>query len=505
MNSVINFFKLKHSLFLLTAIYLVFRIFFLTKLPIFNDEAIYLDWAWRETHVPGHLFYSLYDAKQPLLMWLFGMSQSILTDPLLAGRIVSVAVGLLSLFGIYKLSNVLLGGKSALLCSVVYISLPIFLFYDRQALMESAMVSTGIWSCYYTIKVIRDNRYTSSAMLGLILGIGYFIKSTALIFLVVSITLLVIQFFRGRQNHEFFRHLGLCLGIFLSTIMLLLIQPEYWRTLGSSKRYVLTLPELFSQSASYWYLKGLQTMKVLLFGVTPFVFIVSLVGMYGVYKQGNPQQRLVLLWLVLAFVLQLTFSRFITARYLVPFLSLFVIFAFLPLQKIRSKTNFTLSYISLLVVPVILSLFQVILPYSYLAYGGVGSNEGYLEGQTSGYGIKETAAFLMNVSEGKEAFVAFAQNAGNPESAMIVYLQKKAGITTGYLDKNSLGDLSQISCLASPMPLYYVSREEQRGGLDSYLEKVRTIRQPTGSYTIGIYQLRKNCTGKTLQLSLINT
>ena len=50
---------------LLTIFYFVFRLVNLTKLPIFNDEAIYLDWGWRETHRAGFLYYSLYDAKQP--------------------------------------------------------------------------------------------------------------------------------------------------------------------------------------------------------------------------------------------------------------------------------------------------------------------------------------------------------------------------------------------------------------------------------------------------------
>src|ERR1035437_2049252 len=108
-NLVIRFFfKFKKSviknkyLTLLIIFYFVFRLINLTKLPIFNDEAIYLDWGWRETHRDGFLYYSLYDAKQPFLMWIFGIAESIISDPLFAGRLVSVVSGFLTLIGIYK-------------------------------------------------------------------------------------------------------------------------------------------------------------------------------------------------------------------------------------------------------------------------------------------------------------------------------------------------------------------------------------------------------------------
>ena len=41
----------------LLGVYVLFRLSNLTLLPIFNDEAIYLDWGWRETHSAGNLYY----------------------------------------------------------------------------------------------------------------------------------------------------------------------------------------------------------------------------------------------------------------------------------------------------------------------------------------------------------------------------------------------------------------------------------------------------------------
>ena len=70
-------FIIKHKFILLVScLYFLIRLINLTLLPIFNDESIYLHWAWHETRT-GDLYYSLYDAKQPFLMWFFGIFENI--------------------------------------------------------------------------------------------------------------------------------------------------------------------------------------------------------------------------------------------------------------------------------------------------------------------------------------------------------------------------------------------------------------------------------------------
>jgi 4-amino-4-deoxy-L-arabinose transferase-like glycosyltransferase len=102
---------LRHPLLFLLLFYFITHLINLTAIPIFNDESIYLDWGWRETHTPGYLYYSLYDGKQPLLMWLFGIAAHILPDPLFAGRFISVICGALTLIGVYTLTLLLLSRK----------------------------------------------------------------------------------------------------------------------------------------------------------------------------------------------------------------------------------------------------------------------------------------------------------------------------------------------------------------------------------------------------------
>ena len=66
-------FLYRHPYLLLLAVfYFSLRLYNLTILPIFNDESIYLNWGWQETHIAGMAYYSLFDAKPPFLMDNFG-------------------------------------------------------------------------------------------------------------------------------------------------------------------------------------------------------------------------------------------------------------------------------------------------------------------------------------------------------------------------------------------------------------------------------------------------
>ncbi|MEM4230696.1 MAG: glycosyltransferase family 39 protein, partial [Candidatus Pacearchaeota archaeon] len=177
MTRLKNYLVNKHLL-LIFILYFSLRLTNLTLLPIFNDEAIYLDWGWRETHIPGALYYSLYDGKQPLLMWLFGISETIFIDPLFAGRIISVFTGAFTLLGLYLITKILFNKKAAVISALLYIFVPIFMFFDRQALMESAIAAVGVISCYFLVRTADTNAQKYSYWLGIILGIGFFIKSS---------------------------------------------------------------------------------------------------------------------------------------------------------------------------------------------------------------------------------------------------------------------------------------------------------------------------------------
>src|SRR3989344_7406580 len=58
------------------------RLFNLTIIPIFTDEAIYLRWAQIALTDPRWRFISLIDGKQPLFIWLLLPVLKLMSDPL---------------------------------------------------------------------------------------------------------------------------------------------------------------------------------------------------------------------------------------------------------------------------------------------------------------------------------------------------------------------------------------------------------------------------------------
>ena len=66
------------------------RLYHLTILPVFADEAIYVRWAQVMRAEETLRFLPLSDGKQPLFMWLIIPFFKMFSEPLFAGRFVSV-------------------------------------------------------------------------------------------------------------------------------------------------------------------------------------------------------------------------------------------------------------------------------------------------------------------------------------------------------------------------------------------------------------------------------
>jgi 4-amino-4-deoxy-L-arabinose transferase-like glycosyltransferase len=514
-NKLLNFsFKwIRENKFLLCSalLYFVLRLINLTKLPIFNDEAIYLDWGWRETHRTGNLYYSLYDAKQPFLMWIFGISESIFSDPLFAGRLVSVFAGLLTLVGIYKITKDFFTQKAALLAALFYIAVPIFSFYDRQALMESSIAAVGIWSCFFILKSIKEKsslKYPIFA--GLILGIGLFIKSSSLVFLVsyaFFVLFHALYFKKMKMINNFFASSV----IFLATVSLLLINPQFWDTIGSNSRYTLTVSELLAFPFVKWLQSFLANLQIGFYGITPLLFLASLIGIIMILRKKDLFKNIFLSFFIMAFLVTTFFVRTATERYLISFLPFLVIpasyltFLFFAKNKIFG----TCLMVIIFIVPFCLTVFQVVRPANYLLAEEkltYFDNSGYLHGFTSGYGINGTVDYFKKISVKNKITVTIAENTGNPESAIIDYFNKSLSVQVVYMDARIFGPgINVYDCFSSSVPLYFVARGEQLAGLNKYLEKLKMIKNPYGPNTIGIYVLKKNCKGKTFQLNPMST
>jgi hypothetical protein len=137
----------RRGLFLAVVFFVLTRALALASFPIFNDEAIYLqytqlihdDWS-KNRFISMNGEYG--DWKPPLQYWLTAPIIRLGHDPLIAGRLVSVCISFFGLFGTYLFARELFGRKEASLAALAYALCPTVLFHNDQFTAETFLFST---------------------------------------------------------------------------------------------------------------------------------------------------------------------------------------------------------------------------------------------------------------------------------------------------------------------------------------------------------------------------
>ncbi len=496
---------LRHRLILgLLVFYFIFHFINLTLLVPYNDESIYIDWAWSDTHLPGHLYDSLVDSKQPLTFWIFGIFENFLADPLFAGRFVSVLFGAGTLVGIYAIAKKMFDKQVAFLSALVFAIVPIFVFYNRQALMEADVACIGIWAFYALLNLIHKPNLQNGRTLGILLGIGFLIKSSILLFIASAVAILLFAILKkGRK--ELIKPSLVAIVSMLIVDTILFVSAYFWQTFGSNDRYSLTFGELSRFPFGTWWTNVWRFIDIGFFFITPVVFLCGISGLVLMWRKKVEDSSIYLTYFILALFLEMFLARSQNQRYLMPFLPFFIIPGVYLLTFLK---NTVMRYVAtgiFVMVPLVCSLYLIVSPDSYImhmAKVSADSNVEHVRGQTSGYGIKEIMSYIKDNSiPTKPTLVFFAINSGNPENAIDAYSDKDLQLFPFHIDAKFFPDIGTYQCMTSQYPVFFVTRYDQRVGLDRFFVLAKSFPNPDGKYSLGVYTLKNNCKGKTISLS----
>src|SRR3989344_1683376 len=174
------------------ALAVLLRFYHLTALPIFADEAIYIRWAQIMRVDPSLRFLPQTDGKQPLYMWVLMPVSKIISDPLLAGRILSGLLGIGTGAGVATLAYLLFKNlRLSLMAAAIWAVLPYSVFFNRMALVDSMLAFFLIW--YFTLLylAISRRRFDMSLLAGFSAGFAWLTKSPAIFALALSPSLLL--------------------------------------------------------------------------------------------------------------------------------------------------------------------------------------------------------------------------------------------------------------------------------------------------------------------------
>jgi hypothetical protein len=447
----------------LSVFYLLTRLIFLARYPIFNDEAIYLRYAWVMTHVPRQLWYSLSDSgKQPLLYWLYGLSWQVIHNPLLGGRLVSVFIGLTTVWAVC-----LLGGWTA---GILFITAPLFVFFDRLALVDSALAALFAWLLVLLMKLEKRRAIRIAILAGILVGISFWIKSTGIIFCIIAILALARFSFRAILSF---------IGTVCVIIFPLVLRPESIRIFEMAHEYTYTMHELIGVHFVNVWGNLINTVFVYVGYISPLIFGAAFL---------RKKNFLFFAWVFsIAFVV--VFGRSVHGRYVLFTAIPMIILASTWLAKHKAFLYITMgsmTFLSAILVvdsPNFFYLFPQWMVFRTESWQ-------YVDGWPSGYGVKEALNAIDADRRGERALVAVRWDSGNPEDAMFVYTKENTEVTTKYLDPRLPDDAREVLTASAHGRVYFVTRQGQYNGFERYLIPLAQFPKPGGKEKVELFRVR---------------
>ena len=160
--------------------YLATRLAALTVLPIFFDETGHIRWAiW------------ISQGQKIEKPWQYGKGLQIFAGALLfpwardhylwASRALAVLFGAGTLAGAILLGRALGGARVGVLAGLFYIACPYALVYDRLALTDPAMATCAVFAAVLCLRLVERWRVRDGAVLGLILALAVFAKALGIL------------------------------------------------------------------------------------------------------------------------------------------------------------------------------------------------------------------------------------------------------------------------------------------------------------------------------------
>ncbi len=419
---------------LLGGLYLGTRLFNLTKLPIFTDEAIYIRWSQIGSRDPNWRFISLVDGKQPMFTWIMMVFLRILRDPLFAGRLVSVFAGAASALGIGVLTYEVFRNKQISMIAVfLYILSPFALMYDRLALYDSLVATFSIWSLYLSIRLVKTLRLDMALLLGMVLGAGMLNKTSGFLSLYLLPATLVLFDFQKPERVKRLMQWGIF--VFVATLIsqllygILRLSPLFHMVGQKDSVFVYSFKDWVVHPFTFLEgnLKGL--FDWLISYLTPPIFIASLIPLFTLWRQGREKLLLYIWWAAPFFALAL-FGRILYPR--------FILFMSMPLLILASVSIFwiwknfgrKIFGIAILVILFLPSFytdyFIVTNPlYAPIHYADRGQ---LIDSWPAGWGVSEVNTFFLERLKFSKVSVYTEGTFGLLPAAIEIYLVDKPNI-----------------------------------------------------------------------------
>lgn len=461
----------------LAVAYFALRLPSLTLQPIFADEAIYIRWAQIMKSEPTLRFISLSDGKTPLFMWMMTGVFKLVSDPLLAGRLLSVLFGFITLSGAVTLGWRFFNQRVGLLAGLLVVITPLVFFFDRMALVDTALAACGIWVIVLAFSLAQHPTFRTSTLLGYLMGAALLIKTPGMLnFLSLPSSFLL-------RNPKY-RLLPLLLSwvwaIVTSMVMynMLRLGPGFVNLSSRNQDYIHPLNRIIDYPLDplFPHLRDLIDWWPKM--MTPPVFVLVLIGIAWTLLFRKKTSLVLLLWIVIPLTIELEYLKTFTARYVlsavVPLLILAAAASDQILTFLEKETFNKIKWLPILLLIAVLT--PVALYYDYQLLTDPHSanlpheeRRGYFEDWTAGPGLKEIGQYLDQKARLKPIVVGTAGAFGTLPDGLMIYLDKTPQLSLVPAQNVIPEDLYQSALLH---PTYFVANKASFVGSLSELELI---------------------------------
>ena len=506
---LISKFKKEILFFLLISFfYFVLRLIFLNRLPIFTDEAIYMRWSQIALRDSSWRFISLTDGKQPLFTWFSLAFMKFIKDPLIAGRLVSVASGFFTMTGLWLLTYELFKDKkTAFLTTVVYVFYVFAQVYDRMALMDGMVGTFAVWGIYFSVLLVRKLRLDIAYTLGFIIGGGTLTKTDGFFTVyMMPFMLLLFDFKEKNRTRRFVRWVVFSLfSVLIGYGMYNVLRLSPLFSMISAKNALFVYP--FSKWIHHpftFFIGNLHGLFSWLYQYMTIPYILLIIFSLIFINKFTREKLLLFLYFFLPFVALALFGRIIFPRFIY-FMSL----SLLPLagwtlnyiisffeDKLKTGKSRYLRYAVNLVIIIIFVSYPAFVSFQFAAHpvkAAIPDSDSsqYVNSWSAGWGVKQSVAFFKQKASAGKIFIGTEGTFGLMPESMELYLIQNPNVTIkGFWPiGNSLPQ--EALDYSKKMPSYFIFYQPQHEVIPANfpLKLIFKVQEGNSNYYYRVYQI----------------
>ena len=308
--------------------------------------------------------------------------------------------------GLYYLAKLLINRDAGIVAMLFYILSPFNLFFDRLALLDSPINTIAIFSLLFSCQLFKTGQIRYGVILGFLIGIGLWIKSTGQFYFFLPIISLLWYLFKEKstriKNMQIVKAIALSVSICLAIFIPLYIHPFYKELLTQMKQFTNPPEFILNFPAEIWTLNVIKSLSWLVSYLTLPIFFLFLIGVK--YFWNLLLRQLVLLWFLAPFLYIILYAGNFTSRHILILSAPVIIIAATTLIRMY-RSQKLMSYLVLGIVILVCMIFDFVILFNpvktvSMHYGQAQEDmKQYFYGIQSGYGVGEAIAMDESLSK----------------------------------------------------------------------------------------------------------